>query len=648
MPTKALIIDDLGERALLLPQQLEDALSANDRVKFYFTLLQAAELHADRPDEPLPDLSAERRAAGVADGQFDRAAAECRRESDGSLRIVGAADLRRTILDCVAAMRVPLSLAGLQEASAMSEREASLAARLPQFAADRIPAGTIHSITQADRARGDSLHILVMDMHKALNGLQSELAVENIEGAQSWRIEDTDRPLVRAFMSGVNRTAPLKFDHPGLGTTVMRAGGRLVIQNDIGTTDAHVLVVHIQGLSATLTYTDVHAQRAAFFQSLFKPFAVRWDDTRARHGERHAAVADYYLCVGRFEAESGEALERYLAFLGSRIVFLIDWNRARKRLREFLRKGDTIRLLKWAADNDVGHRGFLKLGGERLLYEAVEFAQQTPLHYGERLHEALGPEAAFDYLKFVLRAAAEGLLQGRSERFVRDEVKAELARRFRSAQEGLLSIASEHAALVFELAGAVRDGLLRYGEEDGAAFLERTARRAQKWEKDADALVSRTRSLVRRAHKPDAYFWLLHEADDAADGLEEAAFLMTLVPKLQPAQALLEPIRGLASLLVDGAQELVKMLESASHVHREGQREDVQDFLEAVERLVAIEHETDEADRGATALLVLEAPDFRILHLLSNLAHGLEEAADALARSALRLRDHLLHDVMAG
>jgi hypothetical protein len=78
-------------------------------------------------------------------------------------------------------------------------------------------------------------------------------------------------------MRGVNRTARLKFDHPGLGATATRSGERLVLQNDIGTTDAHVLVIHVEGLAAAVTYTDVHLQRLIFFQSLFDRFAVEWE-----------------------------------------------------------------------------------------------------------------------------------------------------------------------------------------------------------------------------------------------------------------------------------------------------------------------------------------------------------------------------------
>jgi len=648
MPAKAQIIGELGQNQLLLPELVGHALAANDRVKLCLSLLQAAESHANHPEQPVPTLFAGQTTAGLGDADIERSVRESRLQPDGSLQVPGAARLRGMIVEDVSTMQAPLALAGLPDAEAMAARERALNANLPDFAEDRVPAGVVDAITSADRRRGDSLHLLVMDLHKALNALQGQLATEDVDGARAWRITEEDRPLLRAFMAGVNQTAPLKFDHPGLGTTATRTGGHLVIQNDIGTTDAHVLVLQIAGLTAALTCTDVHSARLEFFQSLFKPFAVRWDGTTTRHSDRLVEEANYYLCVGRFEAANAEALERYLTFLGSRIVFLIDWNRARKCLRGFLRKEDVVPLLKWAADQNLGHRGFLALGGERLLYEAIEFAHQTPLRYGESLHEAIGPEVAVEYLRFVLRATAEGLLQCRSERFIRDEIKAELAGCFHSAMENLLAIAANHAALVFELATAVRDGLSAYGEPGCAEHLARTAQRARKWEQEADALVSRTRSLVQQSHKPGVYLALLRESDDTADALEEAAFLLTLLPKVAPAGPLLEPVQALATLLVGGAQEMVKLIESASHVHREGAREDMQDFLEAVDRIVGIEHETDAAQRAMMGALILEAPDFRALQLLLFLANALEEAADALLRSALMLRDHLLNDVVTG
>jgi uncharacterized protein Yka (UPF0111/DUF47 family) len=653
--TKSLIIEDLGERALLLPQTLEKALAANDRIKLCFTLLQSAQQHADRPGETVRDMSSELHAMKI-DSQIEKMIADCRREPDGSLHLPGVGKVGQLIRDDLGTMHAPLALAEAPEAQTLGARKHVLLERLPPFTDDHVPTGLIDEMTTARRSPGassgpfdgDSLHLLVMDLHKALNDLQGGLAQEVIDGARAWHIAESDRSLIQAFMAGVNQTAPLKFNHPGLGTTATRAGNQLIIQNDIGTTDAHVLVLRVEGTTATLTYTDVHSQRLDFFQSLFKPFGVTWSEPATRRNEKFADEADYRLSVGRFETTDARALERYLRFLGSRIVFLIDWNHARKRLREFLAKGDAVRALKWAAERNIGHRGFIELGGERLLYEAIEFAQRTPLRYGERLFETLGAEAAFEYVKFVLKESTTGLLQKRSERFIRDEIKAELARRFRTADASLISIGLTHAERVFDLAAAVHEGLLRYAEVGGAETVQRLARRARIWEQECDGIVSRVRTLARRTSKPDVYGDLLHTADEAADGLEEAAFLVTHLATHPPDNALMEPLQTLGALLVAGAQESVKMFEAASHVTREGDREDIQDFFSAVDRVVATEHNTDTAERAVTSALLALSPNAATLYLISGIATTLEKAADGLSLAAFKLRDHLLNDIMAG
>jgi hypothetical protein len=66
----------------------------------------------------------------------------------------------------------------------------------------------------------------------------AELATETLDGVAAYGIDGADRPLIRAFMRGVAATAPLRFNHPGLGTTATRVGDRLVVHNDIGTTKA--------------------------------------------------------------------------------------------------------------------------------------------------------------------------------------------------------------------------------------------------------------------------------------------------------------------------------------------------------------------------------------------------------------------------
>jgi uncharacterized protein Yka (UPF0111/DUF47 family) len=649
MTEKAGIIQELGEQALLLPAMVHEALAANDRVKYYFTLLQTARDHADAPEAEAPDLRREREACGVGDPSFDRVPRESRTLPGGLYAVPRAGEIRGRIGACMEAMLAPLELEDAQDrAAAYRKRLEALRAAAPEISGESIPGSWIRAMTSARRQGGDSLHLLVMDLHKELNRLEADLAQETLAGARVYHLDDADRPPVEAFMAGLRRTAPLKFDHPGLDTTATRTGGKLVIQNDIGTTDAHVLVIHVSGLTARVTYTDVHVQRAEFFQRLFDGRGVAWEDLRARRTADLEESDSYFLCVGEHRAESRDELERFLGFLGSRLVFLIDWNKARKRLAHFVKKRDAVSLLRWAAEQELGHRAFLEMGGERLVFQAIEEAAKAAPRYGERLDESLGREAALEYLRFVLRTASEGLRQGRSSRLIRDQIKTELVRYFETAQEHLLGLAARHAALIFDIASTVRDALLEAPFGEAGDRLERTARRAKEWEKRADELVLETRALIRRSPGSEAYSAVIEAADDAADGLEECAYFLSLLPPEPGTRELFEPLQDLAALLVAGSQELVKCLESARPIGRGGARADVEDFLAAVDRLVTLEQQTDEASRGVTASALAGARDFRQLHLWSEMARALEEAADCLARCSLLLREHVLREVMVG
>jgi hypothetical protein len=72
----------------------------------------------------------------------------------------------------------------------------------------------------------------------------------------------------------------------------------------------------------------------------------------------------------------------------------------------------------------------------------------------------------------------------------------------------------------------------------------------------------------------------------------------------------------------------------------------MQQFLEAVDHVLTIEHQTDERQREVTAALVGADIDCRHLHFLGGIAAHLESAADALLRADLILRDHVLGEVM--
>ena len=131
---------------------------------------------------------------------------------------------------------------------------------------------------------------------------------------------------------------------------------------------------------------------------MLKPRGVTWEQQRTAV---LAAGAPFYLATGSMTSADADSCRSYLDFLGSRLVFLIDWNRARKQLRQFLRGPDRVALLLSAAEADIGHRGFLELGGARLVNQAIEATAGSSMHFGDRLCDVLGDAQTVSFLRFV-------------------------------------------------------------------------------------------------------------------------------------------------------------------------------------------------------------------------------------------------------
>jgi uncharacterized protein Yka (UPF0111/DUF47 family) len=645
---KAEVLAAIGETGLSRSAAVNAALSANDRVKYLLSLLQMAAAHADQPEQPPTSLKRERIGCGIDEPSLDAFTAAARRQGP-AYHLPGADKLVARIAQDLKTMAAPVLDAGISPFAA--RLDAALTA-IPQATGDMLDAAVLAAMSSASPPEGsDSLHRLVMDLHKQLNVLQAGLAEETIDGAAAYGLAEQDRPRVAAFMAGLNRTARLKFDHPGLGTTATRCGGKLVLQNDIGTTDAHVVVIHVEGLILRVTYTDVHEQRLRFFQEMLASRSPVWETTQPG---QIAGGAAFQLTTGRIDAADEAALHDALQFLGSRLVFLIDWNRARKQLRAFLPRAARLALLHWAAAQEIGHRGFLELGGARLVNQAIEAADGSAVHFGDRLSDLLGVVETGQFLRFVLRAATDCLITRRSPSLLRDRIRAELGRHFSNERRRLLHLAADHAGLIFELASLVRDGVLALGSPDAGPAQGRAQQRARGYEHDADRLVAQVFEAVRRRTDYAVFAPLLHAADDAADELEDAGFLLALLAEANPAAPaagprqtqVTEQLQVLAALALEATQEWLKALLHAAHAEDRSTAEDADDFLVAIDRIAALEHAADDAERTLNATAVRQAADFRQLHLYTAIGAKLESATDALKRASLMLHEHLLGEVL--
>ncbi|HZO79312.1 MAG TPA: DUF47 family protein [Solirubrobacteraceae bacterium] len=637
------MIAALGEEHLLVPEAVASALAANDRVKYLLTLLQSARSAADGTGG-VPSLRDERLACGVADPRLDRVVSESARERDGWYRVPGAQRLSERAVEEVRTMIVALEGAGVPAATELGRRAGGVAATLTVMG-DLIAADDVTRLTAGRDGAADSLHLVVMDAHRELNALEARIATESIDGARVHDLATEDRAIVRAFMRGVNGTSRLRFDHPGLGTIATRTGPKLVIQNDLGETDAHVVVIRISGRVVTLTYTDVHLARLLFFQDLLGSWPVAWDDTRSRSDKRIEGGL-YHLASGRFEAGDDEELRRFLDYLGSRLVFIIDWNRARKRLRRLVGRTAAIDLLRWAAGQGYGHIAFLRAGGDGLVYDALEFAGGRVARAGETLRDVLGADAAQAYLRAVLRICSEGLLAGKGLSLIQDEVRAELTGYLRSARQEILSLALRHAELSVEVSEAARDALEQaiIGDVDRC---QAAAGRARSAERDADGLVGEVRIAVARAPDLQPFLELAEAADDIADCGEEAAFYATLLPAGHPTGDVRPQVRRIARLVLAASREYLRAVQLSVELRRGGPRGEMDAFLEAAHQTATLERETDEAQRAIHQALVAEPGDFgSLLFVTVELTRAFEEAADALMHSGHLVREQTLARVV--
>ncbi|MFZ5520802.1 MAG: phosphate transport regulator [Pseudomonadota bacterium] len=675
---KAEAVAALGSSSLSLPAWVCAALGANDRLKLYLSVLQAAAAHADHPERAALDLSREMAAASVADDWLHDLPASASRAGT-ALFIPDLARLLQRLDEDLQVMARPVLATPSDERDALQARVTAWHQRLRDRAAaaqsaggERLEPAELHELTHGDRQVGSSLHLLVMDLHKALNRLSAALASDTVAGAHTWGLGDADRPRVEAFMRGLQRTAPLKLDHPGLETAATRDGTRLLLQNDIGTNDAHVLVIQVEGLRMRLTYSDLHRSRFAFFQESLGELGAQWSVVEPRISPGLNSGQAYFTGTAQFDCHDEAALLCALEGVGARIVFLIDWNRARKRLLPFVDKDGAIAVLHEAARRQAGHMAWLKAGGEQLVFSAMQALGEGAFRIGDRLDEVLGEAAARSFLIEVLALASTALRAGQPQAAVADQTRLLLARQVqRRADE--FDLLAEHAAWCHALAQSVSDGLA-HGAQGSRHTADELAARAKAWERRADHLVMQARDRAERLPRWRPVLRLLEQTDDVADALEEAAHLLSLIAD-DHAQGWHADVRhvlqDLATTVLAATQEHIKAVEVARHLGASpawppapapsalpGSSDDTlapaapagdsDAFVAATWNVVRAERRCDELLRAARRTLLRRIEQPAALMLANDLAQTLELASDRLLSAAYGLRDLAFNRAGAG
>jgi uncharacterized protein Yka (UPF0111/DUF47 family) len=349
----------------------------------------------------------------------------------------------------------------------------------------------------------------------------------------------------------------------------------------------------------------------------------------------------FFLVTGLHESARSEDRDAYLTALGASLVFLIDWNKTRKLLRNWVSKEDAVHILEWAARHRIGHRGFLELGGEELLGAAVRNAAPTRIGFGERLDHVLGREAAMDFLKDALRISTEALLARQSSKLARDRIGAELVRHLDRVDGMLLATVLRQIGLAHDIAVAI---LCHVSDENPNASSARLlAERASRIEQKADRIAIEARSEITRLNARPVIADLVDRVEEAVDELEQAAFIASLMPGLTEPTAK-SILVALSSVAVTATEVAASGLAAAAEV-QEGRRVDSEDALAAVARLIDAEHDADAKERDITARILAGKFDVAVSLSVLELARAVERSTDRLAGFGHLLRRYVMSDL---
>ncbi len=198
------IIEQLGQADILLPSLVTEGLAANDRIKVRMSALQAAVQRAQEPLRPATDLQVECRAAGIAPAALATLIGGAHLAGRGRMAAPNLASLMKEIIDDATTMVRAVSAGKSAEGEAMATRLAAIRAAGLLESANEIEIAHVARLTGVAQDGADSLHRLVMDLHKALNRLAAACAEEIVSGAHVFGLQSEDRAPVESFMQGLN------------------------------------------------------------------------------------------------------------------------------------------------------------------------------------------------------------------------------------------------------------------------------------------------------------------------------------------------------------------------------------------------------------------------------------------------------------
>lgn len=407
------------------------------------------------------------------------------------------------------------------------------------------------------------------------------------------------------------------------------------IRHDVGTTDTHVVAIHVSNLSATLTYANTPRSRAALLRKVLEPYHV-FKKTKAS-----APGASYELRAGVYTSDAHADVEQQVKRFGSHLALRIDRNSARKQLEHFVKRAETIVLLKWTAAGNSGQCAILQERNVHLICTAVARMGSAQVRRGIRLDELLSGDSACAFLLTALGIVTTGLTNRQPLRLINEDIESALIRYLESTDQAVLTAAFDHAMLASARLDRIRGALIRLKGDSSQAQPD-SARTAHEWERHASDIANRSSRLLDRTNDHHRLHPLLTEAGSVAEALEQAAFKLTFMPS-QPDSKDIALLGTLADLAKHGARAYVRCLEDARDIRRKPvpARADLERFLLTIDRVALFERRSDETARAIETSLKPSAGPLEQPVAVVEVAGALRHAVESLARCSLIARDYV-------
>ena len=124
--------------------------------------------------------------------------------------------------------------------------------------------------------------------------------------------------------------------------------------------------------------------------------------------------------------------------------------------------------------------------------------------------------------------------------------------------------------------------------------------------------------------------------------MEETLFVLTMVTKQEIIGYFYEPLLDLAELAAHSSMEYLKAIENAKIIDKWSTCEEIDDFLQAIDKIITIEHQADDVNRKVKAAIMNDSNNFKQLYILSEISKNIEDVTDSLMKSAVIVRDYVM------